>query len=237
MDREIRKPLDTGLLLELPPEILTKWCDFPKNGTFARMGVNGEGSCFFHSFLSILNPHNFINLREEEQIKIANKFRCTFSEKFTLDEFDRLSKRTEKGSEPRKLRGRGSNQKKQLQKEFKKAQSAFCKPSVWADETNIRFVSKLLNLNLVFVDFSRTSHVYCTMHGDEALHNMEECDPIRELQKTGIIAWIDKSHFEPIVRIDNSETGEITGLFDPSVEKDAAFLQHFMTMYKKECNL
>lgn len=233
MDREA---LETGIIEELPAEIQTKWFNYPSNGVFARMGVNGEGSCFFHSVLTILNPHDFINLRESQQIEIANNFRCSFSEKFTLNEFDQLMRRTEEKHEPVKLSGRGVISKK-IEKEFKKAQKNFCEPKVWADETNIRIVSKLLNLNLVFVDFSKKSHVYCSMHGDEALKNLEECDPVHELQKTGIIAWIDRSHFEPIIRIDNQKTGEITTLFDPNSEKDAPFLLHFMSTYKRECNL
>jgi|688.fasta_scaffold12235_15 hypothetical protein len=238
-----RQALDTGIIKELPQEIQTKWFDAPNNGLFGRMGVNGDGSCFFHSVLTILNPHDFINLSEKEQIEIANNFRCKFSKQFSLNDFHILTQRTEEKGEPIKLRGKGSVEElekqrlKKLEKEYKKAQKAFCEPKVWADETNIRIVSKLLNLNLVFVDFSKKSHVYCTMHGDEALKNMEECDPLHDLQKTGIIAWIDRSHFEPIVRIDSTRTGEITTLFNPSIEKDASFLLHFMTTYKKECNL
>jgi hypothetical protein len=231
-----RRALETGIVHELPQEIQTKWFDSPNNGNFGRMGVNGEGSCFFHSVLTILNPNDFINLSEDKQIKIANKFRSSFSKRFTLDEFRVL---TEKTDEKDVLRGRGgeAKRKRDVQKGFKDAQKAFCDPKVWADETNIRLVSKLLNLNLVFVDFSKKSHVYCTIHGDEALKNLDECDPVHELQKTGIIAWIDRSHFEPIVRIDSNKTGEITALFDPNLERDAHFLLHFMNTYKKECNL
>ena len=233
-----RRALETGTIHELPQEIQTKWFDSANNGVFGRMGVNGEVSCFFHSVLTILNPNDFINLSEDKQIKIANKFRSSFSKRFTLNEFRILTEKTDE-KDGTVLRGRGGEAKKKrdLHKSFKDAQKAFCDPKVWADETNIRLVSKLLNLNLVFVDFSKKSDVYCTMHGDEALKNLEECDPVHELQKTGIIAWIDRSHFEPIVRIDSVKTGEITALFDPNLERDANFLLHFMKTYKKECNL
>ena len=220
-----RRPLETGDVQELPTEIQKKW--FNSSEGFARMGVNGEGSCFFHSVLCILNPHNFINLPESEQIEIANKFRCSFSKQFTLNEFEKL---TESPSS-------SSISKSKLEKEFKKSQKVFCEPKVWADETNIRIVSRLLNLNIVFLDLSKRNDVYCNMHGEESLKNLEECDPVRDLQKTGIIAWIDKSHFEPIVRIDNAETGELTTMFNPVDPKDCNLLLHFMSTYKNECRV
>lgn len=232
-----RKPLETGIIQELPSEIQIKWFNSQKNGTFGRMGVNGEGSCFFHSVLSILNPYNFINLTEDKQIELANKFRCSFSQSFTLDEFDQLTRRTEEKNDEPNFRQRGEERLKKIEREYKNAQKVFCQPKVWADETNIRIVSNLLNLNLIFVDFSKKNEVYCSMHGDESLKNLNECHPVNELQKTGIIAWIERSHFEPIVRIDNKSTGEITTLFDPENPKDSEFLLHFMSTYKQECNL
>jgi hypothetical protein len=230
-----RRPLKTGVLQPLPKEIQSKWFG-EGHGIFARMGVNGEGSCFFHSVLTILNPHDFINIPEKKQIQMANEFRKRFSDMFTIDDFNTLTHVTKyKGTS--KLHSSPARITAGTRKQFEKAQKMFKDPKVWADETNIRIVSKLLNLNLVFVDFSKSSSVYCHVHGDESIQNMDECHSTRDLQKTGIVAWIDKTHFEPIVRIDNATTGKITTLFDPRSAEDALFLTHFMTVYRRECKV
>jgi hypothetical protein len=57
-------------------------------------------------------------------------------------------------------------------------------------------------------------------------------------QKMGIVAWVNKSHFELIVRVDDKSTGLITTLFDPvKKEKDRLFVEALMENYMKECNV
>ena len=60
-------------------------------GRWARVGVIGEGSCFFHSICYVTNRDNYVTKNEKDQMSIAQTFRCyTFREKFTKEAYDRF---------------------------------------------------------------------------------------------------------------------------------------------------
>jgi hypothetical protein len=62
-------------------------------GRWARVGVIGEGSCFFHSICFVTNRDNYVNKNEKDQMAIAATFRChTFKEKFTEASYADLKK-------------------------------------------------------------------------------------------------------------------------------------------------
>jgi hypothetical protein len=55
---------------------------------------------------------------------------------------------------------------------------------------------------------------------------------------TGIVAWVDHRHFEPIVRIDDAKKGLITTLFSPSTSThDAKVVKQIMDLYAGGCSL
>jgi hypothetical protein len=192
---------------ELHPSIYCSW--MIDNGTFARMGVIGDGSCFFHSVCALTNRQDYLHQNESKQKDIAYAFRCDFGKKFTEEEYKRLSKPS---TQPKDHYDDG-----------------FCSPKVWADELMINVVSKALNLNLIFLDL-RNGKAYCGVHGKESL---ESKNPI---QKTGIVAWVDHRHFEPIVRVDDAKKGLITTLFSPSTSAaDAKVVKQIMDLYAGGC--
>ena len=43
---------------EIDKNLYCKWMS--GHGTFARMGVQGDGSCFFHSVCALLNKKNYL---------------------------------------------------------------------------------------------------------------------------------------------------------------------------------
>ena len=45
-------------------------------GRWARVGVIGEGSCFFHSICYVTNRDNYVTKNEKDQMSIAQTFRC-----------------------------------------------------------------------------------------------------------------------------------------------------------------
>lgn len=199
--------IDNMRIEELHPSIYCSW--MVGHGKFARMGVQGDGSCFFHSVCAMTNRKGYIHKTPPQQKDIAYEFRCDFGKKFTAEEYKRLSKPDSK-SEGEYADG-------------------FCSPKVWADEFMINIVSKALNLNLIFLDL-RNGKAYCGVHGQETL------DKEIPKQNTGIVAWVDHRHFEPIVRIDDAEKGIITTLFSPSTSKeDAKIVRKIMDKYSKGC--
>jgi hypothetical protein len=197
---------------EVSPNLSCKW--MIGLGRFARMGVQGDGSCFFHSVCSITNLNGYVFASESRQRSIAYEFRCAFAKRFTKEEYSALSA---KSSSP---------------KSYSEEHDGFCSPKVWADEVMIRHASKALDINLIFIDLENDT-AYCGVHGERALKAGDKIT-----QKTGIVAWVGHRHFEPIVRVDDAENGIITTLFEPAEnEEDAKIVQAIMKTYKESCDL
>lgn len=211
----LEEPVETMMIEELHPDIHCQW--MLGHGRFARMGVLGDGSCFFHSVCAITNRQNYLFQNEAGQKKIAYEFRCDFGKLFSKEQYEMLSAKIPTA------------------KPFDKLHDGFCVPKVWADEMMIKFASKVLGINLVFLDLKQKK-AFCGVHGVDTIDSVLDNEKI--IQSTGIVAWVNHMHFEPIVRIDDAENGVITTLFEPSKNKqDEETVRSFMRHYAKQCNI
>jgi hypothetical protein len=164
-----------------------------------------------------MNINNYLFQSPAKQRSIAYEFRCAFAKKFTKSEYEKLSA---KSSSP---------------KAYDDEHDGFCSPAVWADEVMIRHASAVLGINLIFLDMEN-DRAYCGVHGDDAEASMKKGSSID--QKTGLIAWVGRRHFEPIIRIDSSEQGTITTMFEPAkFSDDAKVVNSIMQSYAEECAL
>lgn len=199
---------------ELAASVAGTWMD--GRGRFGRMGVQGDGSCFFHSVCALTNTDNYLFQPAAKQRDIAYAFRCAFTDRFTRREYDRQSALSA------------------APKAFHEERDSFCKPAVWADEVMIRHAASVLDINLIFLDLS-SGRAYCGVHGQETL-TAGTLDKVK--QPTGLIAWVERRHFEPIVRIDSADEGLITTLFEPAADPaDAELVEQIMGTYADSCAL
>jgi hypothetical protein len=199
---------------ELDGDVACTW--MTGRGRFGRMGVQGDGSCFFHSVCALTNRDNYLFQSAAKQREIAYTFRCAFTDRFTRREYE---KHANLATAP---------------KEFAEEREGFCKPTVWADEVMIRHAASVLDINLIFLDLS-SGRAYCGVHGNETL-TAGTLDKVK--QPTGIIAWVDRRHFEPIVRVDSADEGLITTLFEPADDPvDAELVEQVMGTYAESCAL
>lgn len=199
---------------DLPSKIYCKW--MASLGRWGRIGVQGDGSCFFHSVCALRNESNYLFRTPSEQRDIAYSFRCSLKSQFTLEAYHSAGlHHPDKDTYEKKL-------------------NAFCTPKTWADEVMIRFASKMLNMNLIFIDMLN-GQAYCGVHGIETLQNMHNLGRID--QNTGIVAWVEHRHFEPIIRIDsvNDTEGLITTLFNTKEDKETIF--RIMSEYVDGCKI
>jgi hypothetical protein len=233
-----------GHVYELPPELTLRHLS---SGRYARMGVIGDGSCFYHSVCSILDIDAYRSKSTADQKTIASDFRCKFNTSLSRAQFNNLSKGTDTG------------------KTFEATLDALCESRVWADEVMIKLASRVLNMNLVFIDLGEEK-LYCGVHGDETLqrHKQAAQTPVQTrkqmqtqtqttqtseirggnndtvpMQPTAVIVWVNRVHFEPLVRIDSVDaTGavRVTRVFEPSKsEADKNLVQALMSSYLAQC--
>ena len=218
--------MDAGLAKGSPAdrghvhEIATLWsAKLLGPGQWARVGVVGEGSCFFHSICYVTNRDNYVNKNTKEQMEIAAGFRChTFKDKFTPSVYEEF-----KSTVP-------SNDKS-----YETLMNDFCTPSVWADEVMIKFAARLLGINILFLDLTSET-MYCNVHSKETLAKVEQDEPIN--QPTMVVAWVSRSHFEPIVKIINAKEGRLRTMFNPAISRaDYDTVKYIMTRLSSDCAL
>jgi hypothetical protein len=125
----------------------------PRRALFARYGVHGDGSCFFHSLCAAVDP-NYTKADAGTQARMGHAYRSQFKGYLTDERWNQFVRRH--GIETELTAG--------------KVRSNFHDTTVWADEIMIRFVSSALKMNIVFIDMNNGT-IYCGVHGrdDEPL--------------------------------------------------------------------
>lgn len=199
---------------ELNSKVSQKWFG-DSDMRLARVGVHGDGSCFYHSVCFATNREDYVHQSEAMQKDIAYRYRCSMADELDAVEMKKIIKRTTTKS---------PKSKKELRDEL-------CNPRVWADETAIRLFSKASGLNVIFLDMSK-AELYCGVHHDDALST--------DIPDTLVVLWITHSHFEPLAEIVSvgDHVSEIRAVFQPSKSKaDAVLVNTLMSKYATQCKL
>jgi hypothetical protein len=107
---------------------------------------------------------------------------------------------------------------------------------VWAEETMIRWASKALELNVVFLNLgNNVNTMYCGIHDADTSESVKNSSKL--IRPTVVVAWIDNSHFELVVRIDSVDSANvhIKTHFDPV--EDSATIRNLMKSYIQKCRV
>lgn len=205
---------------ELPLSVTEK-LRLPKSVRLVRMGVHGEGSCAYHSICAALNIKDYVHKSNSEQLKIAHDFRCRFKDTFDQSEFKSILKTVPTS----------------YKKTYNEVSEALCNPYAWADEVTIKYASKMLKANIIFLDIE-ANKFYCGVHDSRVLQEGKALESQRIDAPTIIVHWCNKSHFEPIGQIvkigDNSTRLQL--IFRPHKRKnDRMIVNSLMGAYSREC--
>lgn len=195
----------------------------------------GDGSCFFHSLATLLNLNDdhasdggdpkqaqkqiIRRIAKQMKLKCEDTDNIASCFNFMHKDYTSLPERKQKvlGHKLRKLildavdtkwdsfwkkKTGGSLELINRVHDASSAKEMLKKTSVWADVYLILFAMHVLHLNILFFDDSSGS-IYCGVHGE----NMRK-------QPTIFILWVNKSHFQPILRL-TCERGKhkIKGIF------------------------
>lgn len=206
------QPANVGSYEPIPEKLRARF--FPKcpPGTVVRLGVHGEGSCFFHSLAAAINYGGYRSKPLDERGELGRAFRCKFQNHMDRDLFHKI-----RDESPENMR-----------LPFDAVHDNYCVPTEWAEETMIKYTSVHLHLNIIFIDTSTSSgKFYCPVHGN----------PVD--QNTVVILWVDHSHFEPVLFNANDTTGATRrrGMLLATNPRDAkAVIQPLMSTFGNMCH-
>jgi hypothetical protein len=191
------------------PKALTQ--PYFHDNIIVRYSVPGDGTCFFYSLCSVLNIDQFLYQPVDEQVKIGRAFRCNLTKEFTWEEWNEF------------LRVKGIHAHKI--KTMDDLKHRLCSFRVWADEPVIRFIMYKFKINLIFLD-EQLNKLYCGVDEPEGTI-------------TGIIYWVNKSHFEPLGRLNALDIdGDQVGIqFQFVKDRDHEFITNLMEKYNMNCRV
>jgi hypothetical protein len=205
-------------LYELPTALVRKWF---MSGRYGRIGTIGDGSCFFHSVCLAMNRGGYKDLGNKEKKDIAYALRTELSEAFTLEAYNEILKHV--------LTDTPSP--------YESIKEMLLKPSTWAEEIMIKWTSKYLKCNIVFLNMS-DSNMYCGVHDASTATAVKKCEEPETI--TIVVAWVNHEHFELIVRLDKVQEEKpvsVRGAFDPTIEKDLVTIRSVMKSYVTKCKV
>lgn len=193
----------------LPKKIVENYFN---GANYYRIGTIGDGSCFFHSICLALNVRKYVSKDTKERQEIAHKMRKILCHRITQHEYDTLNHSTTSFDD------------------FKKK---LLDPKIWAEEIMIRWTSKHLGLNIIFVNLGDEKNtVFCGVHDKGTAEDIARCkEPNTPMV---IVAWVGFSHFELICRDDGDS---LRVMFDPKNEKDLKTIESVMSAYNSKCKL
>lgn len=182
-----------------------------QNDIMVRYGVPGDGTCFYYSLCAILNLDNFLHQPVPKQIEIGRGFRCGLTNDLTWEEWTHFLE--VKGIDDHKIR------------DLDHLKHKLCSYKVWANESVIRFIMYKLKVNLLFLD-EKLNRLYCGVD-----------EPESEL--TAIIYWVNKSHFEPLGRLNalDLEQDRVAVQFQFVRDRDHDFISNLMNKYSMQCSI
>ena len=188
-----------GQYVQIPPN-LEKF--FPNNGSnMRRIGVDDDGSCFFHTLVSALNFNNWHGKKNSQKVHLGHELRYMLRDAVTKKTWGNY------------WNGRGVSTRK-IPK-MKKVIEELSNYRVWANVYTIMFSMHMLDLNIIVFDMS-SGQIYCGTHNPINANN------------TIFICWINHSHFEPIVMVDDNNN--VVGKFS---KKDKVF-KYVLKKYKEQ---
>ena len=147
---------------------------FPSDATFCRIGVDDDGSCYYHSLASILNFENWHQTQLKKRIDLGHELRLLLRDSVTKNTW--LNYWNGKGVSTSRVPN------------MKKVVDQMSSYTTWADVYAIMFTQHILDTNLIVIDLA-LGEIYCGTHNPE------------KMNQTMIICWVNHSHFEPIVQI------------------------------------
>lgn len=162
---------------------------FP-NDKMRKVGVDDDGSCFYHTLCAALNINDWHGKSKEKRIHLGHQLRAKI--------LNALTKKTWLNY----WHGKGVRTKGTKVPSIDHMKKILKNNTAWADVYAIMFTMHILNLNLIVFDMKQ-GVIYCGTH-----------DPKKTVD-TVFICWISHAHFEPIVYVGKDNVKGKFGVENP----------------------
>lgn len=226
---DLRHPADIGVFEELPASVVSAlFSKVPLNWTMVRMGTHGTGSCLFQSLAAAINYRGFDpETRElyefdpeardgymfqtdlDRRGDMGRAFRAWLRAFLTPEFYDEC-----KAAAP-----------DQVVLPYGDLLAALDDPTVWAENTAIKVLSRALRSNVLFLD-STTQRFYCGMHEAPA-----------DVDSTIMVLWLNRSHFEPIMAVVESGPLEMRVLPMFTKANSRLIMDRVYRAYSAQCGI
>jgi hypothetical protein len=175
---------------------------------FAVFGVEGYGTCFFHSLCYCINYKGFAKANKKIRREIADSLRCNLGKFFTRKRFEEYKRSAVSG----------------VKDSYEKYTKKWCDTKAWADEIMIRHTAEMFGLNIMFVQGHEKGRTFfCGVHAE------------KETRPTLLVLWVNRQHFEPIVRY-FPKTKRVLGLLKRDRPGDSEVIDRLLLEYKSQCH-
>ncbi len=201
---------DPNEIIEFSPAFSKKY--FGSELRLGKMGVHGDGSCYYHTVCLAMNLEDYVHQNTANQKDIAYRYRCGLAKKLDEKTLKRILKKDK------------SPTRDEIKKEL-------CNPRTWANETAIRLFADTTGINVIFIDLQK-DELYCGIHNDDAF--------TRDIPDTIVVLWVTHSHFEPLVQLLDvgAHVATVKAMFKPMEdENDNILIKGLMSKYSKQCQI
>lgn len=204
---------------------------FPGRAMY-RLGVEGEGSCGYHSFLLATMPayrELYAQRNKPAYKRLVHEFRCGIGKQFESVEAWHQFIAGEQEETPHAGSFRGVSQKELTVRDINDVVERFCDISVWADEPQLRHMANVLGVNLVAFDVDM-GRLFCgTLKGE------------RYDRPLFVMMWVKRTHFElgtvvERLEVQNEEVKvHFRSIFRPNVPWERAVIDHIFDRFDETC--
>lgn len=226
---DLRYPAEIGEFEELPPSVVKAlFSKVPLNWTMVRMGTHGTGSCLYQSLAAAINYRGF----DPDTLEL-HPFDPDARDGYMFERD--LTRRGEMGREfrawlrdfltPEFYEECKAAAPDQVVLPYAKLLDAIDDPTVWAENTAIKVLSRALRANVLFLD-STTQRFYCGMH--------EAPD---DIDATIMVLWLNRSHFEPIMAVVGGDPKSIRVLPMFTKANSALVMDRVYRAYSAQCGI
>tara|TARA_Y100000748_G_scaffold297075_1_gene290635 strand:+ start:2369 stop:3091 length:723 start_codon:yes stop_codon:yes gene_type:complete len=178
-------------IIKIPKNFLQNFAQLDNGAEWVKYSVSGNGSCFYNSAAAALNYNNYIKHSVKSQEAIGRNLRRQFQREINENSWSEFWKH---------------HNLQHVAPNYLKARQEVADPKTWANLWTIYVFSCWTRTNFIFYDMDNECLPYCgitTVDPEKCPQRPKNCMLPDSKWNLVTIAWVNKSHFDPIMVFKN----------------------------------